>query len=405
MCKRSRTLFIIFLKLNLRNENMLSWVTIAFFVVFAILLLIFAHNHSINTYLELSIIVFIVIFIFLSIAETENDQLIEELRVPILKERQYPLKPVPRLNSFNEARDHINESIQIASQEFLTLSNSGSDNKIINAMNHSVKGGKRLRSALMMSVAQESSARYIDPTEMALCLEYLHGASLIIDDMPHFDDDNMRRGDSSTHKKYGAATSQMASTGLTASAMECLVRQGDSSRKKTKGLRSTFNPSEGLNVTPQLMALISNCSGINGLAGGQLAELSFSSSKLLEGKSEKHEIDDIIKRKTGALFEAAIMSGWIIGTSTWKSPPSEARNKLIKEIANHYGMAFQIADDIEDKDDDIMRGQGNVNYCAVHGKSKSIERVREELTECCSKLKILGLWSQIWLDACKLIYV
>lgn len=372
---------------------MTSWVTIAFFVIFAILLLIFAHNHSIQTYLELSIIIFIFIFIFLSIAETENDQLIEELRVPVLKERQYPLKSVPHLNSLNEAREHINNSIQIASQEFLTLSHgikSKSDNRIVEAMNHSVKGGKRLRSALMMSVAQESSARYVDSTEMALCLEYLHGASLIIDDMPHFDDDDMRRGDFSTHKKYGAATSQMASTGLTASAMECLVRQGDSSRKKTKGLRCT-------QITPQLMSVISNCSGINGLAGGQLAEMN--------GEIEKKDIDDIIKRKTGALFEAAIMSGWIIGTSTWKSPPSEARNNLIKEIANHYGMAFQIADDIEDLDKDIKIGRSNVNYCSTYRKAPSIERVREELTQCCSKLKTLGLWSPIWLDAFKLIYI
>jgi geranylgeranyl diphosphate synthase type II len=370
---------------------MLSWVTIAFFILFIIMVFRFAYYRSINTYLEAWILIFIVIFVFLSISETEKEQLVEELCAPVLKERQYLLKSVPHLNSLNEAREHINESIQIASQEFSDSShnkNTKSDNKIIDAMNHSIKGGKRLRSALMMSVAQESSARYVDSTEMALCLEYLHGASLIIDDMPHFDNDDIRRGDFSTHRKYGAAISQMASTGLTASAMECLVRQGDACRKNAKGL--------GLNVAPQLMVLISNCSGINGLAGGQLAELQVDS---------ENQLEDIIKRKTGSLFEAAVMSGWIIGTSTWKSPPSEARNKLIKEIANHYGMAFQIADDIEDKDDDIMRGQGDINYCAVHGKSKSIERVREELTECISKLKTLGLLSPIWLDACKLIWV
>ena len=186
----------------------------------------------------------------------------------------------------------------------------------------------------------------------------------------------------------------MASTGITASAMECLVRQGDACRKNTKDLRST-------QVTPQLMSIISDCSGVNGLAGGQLAELSTSPY----GEVESKDIEDIIKRKTGALFEAAIMSGWIIGTSTWKSPPSEARNKLIKEIAHHYGMAFQIADDIEDLDEDIKRGQGNVNYCATYKRAPSIERVRYELTQCCSKLKTLGLWSPIWLDAIKLIYV
>lgn len=358
---------------------MFPWITIVFFVLFTIFLIKFAYDYTLNAYLQLCIIILITMFIYLTIIEEYNTPYI-----PTLNPRRYPLNSIPYLNSLEESKEYIDKSLQIASYEF-NNPKSKSDSQIIEAMNHSVKGGKRLRSALMINIAQQSTKEYVDPTEMALCLEYLHGASLIIDDMPHFDNDDLRRNNISTHKKYGLAVSQMASTSLTAEAMECLVRQGD----KIKDSK----------VTNKLISLISNCSGINGLAGGQLKELtSFKDLNDVDG------LDDIIKRKTSSLFEAAIMSGWLIGTSTWKTYPNKVQNLLIKQIANHYGKAFQIADDIQDQEKDMERGQGHINYSIVYGEIQSMYQIKEELTQCCSKLKTLGLWSPVWLDAFKLIY-
>jgi geranylgeranyl diphosphate synthase type II len=304
--------------------------------------------------------------------------------------RKSSLPSVPPLNSLVDAQDHINNSLEVA-EEDLSFSLEESDKHIINAINHSVQGGKRLRSALCLDIASRSATRPVDATEMALVLEYLHGASLIIDDMPHFDNDDVRRGRASTHILYGAATSQMAATGLTALSMECLVRQGDSLRKNVKSLRELTR----VNLTvSKLMMLVSDTMGVKGLSGGQLAEYCISKK---EKRATLASLESIIKRKTGSLFEAAVISGWIIGNSTWSRDPTEYENKLIKEIANHYGMAFQIADDIGDKDKD----NGNINYCVVRGIDEAQYRLEEELRLCKEKLKILGLWSNVWEDVHK----
>lgn len=319
--------------------------------------------------------------------------LYKEMDVPISSQRKVPLPPVPPLNSLSDSQQYINNSLEIAKADYSELKEN-SDKDIANAINHSVQGGKRLRSAIALDVASKSAIKPVDATEIALALEYLHGASLIIDDMPHFDNDNIRRGRPSTHIKYGAATSQMAATGLTALAMECLVRQGDHLRMNA----SSFNELTRINsVSSKLIMLISNITGIKGLSGGQLAECSSATGTSLDF------LEDIIKRKTGSLFEAAVVAGWIIGTSTRPQPPTEYENILVREIANHYGMAFQMADDIEDQDKDIKRGNGNMNYCVVRGKLATQHRIEKELQLCREKLEILGLWSPIWRDAHKAI--
>ena len=373
-----------------------SWILIALLFIVGVLFLTFCwiQRHPNDPYLGYLTMFFIVLGLLLVVYYTEEINSYKAMNKSISNEREVSLPELPPLNSLSEAQKHINNSMEVAKADYSSILKQDSDKAIIDAINHSIQGGKRLRSSLALDVASRSAVRSVDATETGLALEYLHGASLIIDDMPHFDNDDVRRGRASTHILYGAATSQMAATGLTALAMECLIRQGDQLRKSVKSLEELAR----INTTAsKLMLLTSDTMGVKGLAGGQLAE--YSLAKIDQKKASLEFLENIIKRKTGALFEAAVVAGWIIGTSTHPQPPDELENRLIREAANHYGMAFQIADDIGDEEKDIKGGNGHVNYCTVRGKSEAQYRLEQELKFCQEKLEMLGLWSPIWEDA------
>lgn len=259
-----------------------------------------------------------------------------------------------------------------------------------------------MRGCLALDVAHRSAHCFpdnkgiqreeVNAMGVALTLEYIHASSLIVDDMPYFDNDNYRRGKESTHFLYGTATAHMVVGALVALSLECIARQGD------YYLRTAQCPEDFLlagTISTRLLFLISTTLGIKGLTGGQLTE--FSLSKSAEELTQS-TIEDIIHRKTAVLFEAAVLSGWIIGTGKSSSPLSE-ETKLVQEAAKHYGMAFQIADDIGDVDKDVKAGNGKTNFAVVYGKEKAWNRLSEELRLCREKLYQLGLWSPVWSDA------
>lgn len=198
--------------------------------------------------------------------------------------------------------------------------------KLKEAMLYSVEaGGKRLRPVLMMAVIESFGG---DPSlglVPGCALEMLHTYSLIHDDLPAMDNDDLRRGLPTNHKKFGEATAILAGDGLLTQAFECLVT--------SPGL------TESQKV--ELVRDLANAAGPEGMVGGQLDDLE-AEDKPLDIK----ELEQIHLHKTGRLLEYAVDAGAII------AGVDEDQRRFLMQYARHLGIAFQIKDDLLDIEGD-----------------------------------------------------
>lgn len=337
----------------------------------------------------LVIILLILAFLLLIYLIWQAHQLQKELQTELIEARAYALPALDwsKLNSLSLARTHINDSFEVAQQNLGEI-----NSKLAEAIKLSVTGGKRIRAALLLDVAARAAPYQsipIDATETALALECLHASSLVIDDMPHFDNDTIRRGHQTVHTLYGEATAQMAATALSALAMEYVVRQAEQ-------LRQNASPQEAVRANQtasKLIVLVADSLGAKGAAAGQLQELAC----IVEDDSA--QIDTIMAQKTATVFEAAVLAGWYIGTSRRQVQPSSAETAQVKAAAYKYGMAFQLADDLNDYQQDIDMNHGHINYAVVHGKKAARKQIQKYLKESAELLQALHLWSPIWQDA------
>lgn len=320
------------------------------------------------------------------------------------RKQSLPKININSLSSLSLIREHINHAVTFANNDFIFSTTFASDKSIFEAVQLSISNGKRLRAGLAMDVAVHSSLNFNknnaihDATEVALSLEYLHAASLIIDDMPHFDNDDTRRGQISTHKKYGPEIAQMAATSLSGLSLEGIIYQVEQLKKYAINNLQLIQANETFG---KLIGILSNSISVKGAAGGQLAEMEI--IKNIANKTlipNVETIENIIVRKTVSLFEAAILSGWVVGTVFESNRELIGeQTKIIKEIAYHYGMAFQIADDIGDVEKDNENGHGNINIINIIGLDKAQARMEDELKLCKDKLIKLNLWSNVWDEA------
>lgn len=192
------------------------------------------------------------------------------------------------------------------------------------AMRYSLMaGGKRLRPALCMM----SASMFGDEDkalDIACAMEMIHTYSLIHDDLPAMDDDNMRRGKPTNHVVFGEAYAILAGDGLLNLAFEVMLQS------------ALENAGSGLYYN-EAMHIIASASGVRGMVGGQVADMMF------EGKDKDEEVLRYIhSRKTAALIKASIMSGAIlIGVS-------EDDIGALAEYGDCIGIVFQIVDDILD---------------------------------------------------------
>lgn len=183
-------------------------------------------------------------------------------------------------------------------------------------------GGKRFRPALVIMVAEAlGSSR--DVMKAAMAVEYFHTASLIADDLPCMDDDSVRREVPSTHVKYGEATALLATYALIASGYEAIA------------LQSMNEP----HLAAAAVRSVSRCTGLFGATGGQYFDLNPTSLS-------KEELERVMLMKTVTLFEISFVLGWLFGGG------NPQRLSEVKQLAYHFGMAFQIADDLDDWDQD-----------------------------------------------------
>jgi len=230
------------------------------------------------------------------------------------------------------------------------------DNRNFEAMVYSLKvGGKRVRPILMLFTYAMYEKDYINILPFAAALEMIHTYSLIHDDLPSMDNDDLRRGKPTNHKIYGEAIAILAGDGLLNEAMIIMLNQcldGDLNKIKAS-------------IT------IAKASGSQGMIAGQVCDI------LSEGISiSEEELLYMHKNKTGQLIKAAIVSGAILA----KVSGEDLAN--LSDYGEKLGLAFQIKDDILDIVGDV----------AILGKNVKVD-------ECNNKTTFITMYG---LEECKL---
>lgn len=232
-------------------------------------------------------------------------------------------------------------------------------------------GGKRVRPVITFMVA-DALGGVGDATQSALSIEYFHTASLVADDMPSMDDDDERRSLPSVHKKFGEAAALLVSYGLIGAGYDMIAQNARSLIKQ--------NVSFADSVDLRCRLALENASfntGLNGATGGQFLDIQPPDLSV-------ETLKKIIHLKTSSLFEVAFVNGWLFGGGSIDSL------EKIKDAAARFGLAFQIADDLGDMEQDI-RNQRDVNLANVLGKEAAIEMFHGELQSFHQTIKGLGI--------------
>ena len=203
------------------------------------------------------------------------------------------------------------------------FNNKGEYNKLIyEAMNYSLSvGGKRIRPLLMMLTYGLYNNRYSEIIEAACAIEMIHTYSLIHDDLPCMDNDDLRRGKPTCHKVYGDAIAVLAGDGLLNEAAILLVRYA----QKCGG-----NALKAANI-------ILEASGAEGMIGGQVVDILSEDKKI-----ELDKLNYMHRKKTGALIKASILAGAVVAGA------GEEDLDILSSFGEKLGLAFQIKDDILD---------------------------------------------------------
>lgn len=203
------------------------------------------------------------------------------------------------------------------------------DDKLLAAMRYSLLlGGKRVRPFLVYSVGQMLGANPADLDGPAAAIECLHTYSLIHDDLPAMDDDDLRRGKPTCHKAFDEATAILAGDALQALAFELLCS----------------HPYQQVNLASQLELVkqLALHSGYNGMCGGQAIDLAHTDKAMtLAALENMHQL------KTGALIETSVRFGWLCSGKT-----DENELTALITYARALGLAFQVQDDILDIEGD-----------------------------------------------------
>ena len=203
----------------------------------------------------------------------------------------------------------------------------GPGSRLFEAMRYSLMaGGKRLRPVLALAACEAVGGTLDAAIGLACAIEMIHTYSLVHDDLPCMDDDDLRRGRPTNHKVYGEAIATLAGDALLTDAFAVLARSA------TPGTHPL--PAQALLDT---IAELAGAAGSSGMVGGQVIDL------LGEGRSlDLRELEQLHGRKTGALFVAAVCGGARLGGATATQLTS------MREYAQALGLAFQVIDDLLD---------------------------------------------------------
>src|SRR6267154_124261 len=222
------------------------------------------------------------------------------------------------------------------------------------AMRYSVfAGGKRIRPILCLETARIFDTNVTPALHPACAMEMIHTYSLIHDDLPALDNDDLRRGKPTCHKKFGEATAILAGDALLTLAFETLAN-------------APIEPARRVAILSEVAA---SAGTVNGMVGGQVADLE------AEGRAiEPAELEYIHRSKTAALIRASVVSGAIGGGA------DENNVARLKRFGETIGWAFQVVDDILDVEESSTAlgktagkdaAQKKATYPALYGLEKS----------------------------------
>ena len=198
-----------------------------------------------------------------------------------------------------------------------------SSSRIADAMGYSVMaGGKRLRPVLCLAATEAVGGRTEDALNTAVALELIHTYSLIHDDLPAMDDDVLRRGKPTCHVAFDEATAILSGDALLTLAFQLLA-----SPNGTTGVPADRRL--------QVIHVVAAAAGYEGMIGGQMADIAAEGNRIALSRLEQLHL-----MKTGALINAAITTGAILGGGT------SEQIRHLDEYAQNIGLAFQIIDDI-----------------------------------------------------------
>ncbi|MGL5634935.1 MAG: polyprenyl synthetase family protein [Sarcina sp.] len=265
--------------------------------------------------------------------------------------------------------NNLKEKIDLSLEKYFY--NKGSYNKeLYEAMRYSVNiGGKRIRPILIMlsyGIYKEDIEKVMP---LAMAMEMIHTYSLIHDDLPAMDNDDLRRGKPTSHIVFGEALAILAGDALLNEAMNIMFNYSLDHGKAAIIASKT----------------IANAAGADGMIGGQVVDIE------AEGKGKKlslEELNYMHRNKTGALIKASILSGAIMGDA------SDADIKKLDSFGDKLGLVFQIKDDILDitqttevlgKPAKSDMENNKTNYVSIYGLEKC-QKLCEEITHECIEL-------------------
>lgn len=244
---------------------------------------------------------------------------------------------------------------------------------IYEAMRYSVfAGGKRLRPMLMLNVCKMCGGDEKEVVPFACAIEFIHTYSLIHDDLPSMDNDDLRRGMPTSHIKFGEATAVLAGDALLNRAFEVVSEyNGDKPQRAIKAIN-----------------MLAVSSGADGMIGGQIVDMQSEGKKIT-----LDELKYLHLNKTGAIIRSACTIGALMSNAT------DNEIEAIDEFAQNLGIAFQIQDDILDViGDEKELGKpigsdsdgGKNTYVALVGLEKSKELASEYSQKAKKSLEMFG---------------
>tara|TARA_B100000579_G_scaffold418242_1_gene415592 strand:+ start:1436 stop:2305 length:870 start_codon:yes stop_codon:yes gene_type:complete len=225
-------------------------------------------------------------------------------------------------------------------------------------------GGKKIRAKIIVDIGKIFSVNYKTLIHISAAVECIHAYSLIHDDLPCMDDDILRRGKLTAHKKFGESTAILAGNSLLTIAFEILTEKNLNLKNETK---------------IELIKLISKCSGHSGIAGGQYSDLSFEKKKISLKKTISMQIN-----KTGKLFSFCCMAPLLV-------KKKKRYLKRFESIGLNIGLLFQISDDLIDLKStskkagkktkkDLKKGKATlINLLGYENTIKYAERLKMEI--------------------------
>ena len=186
-----------------------------------------------------------------------------------------------------------------------------------------ISGGKKIRSTLIFDAGKMFNLSQKKLINICAAVECIHSYSLIHDDLPCMDNDDVRRGKPSTHIKFGEATAVLAGNSLLTLAFEIITDKKYSLKDRMKN---------------EIVRSLAICSGYTGVAGGQELDLKFENKK-----KDINQIIEMQKKKTGKLFNFCLYSVGIVANK------NDKEKKYLSTLGEEIGLLFQLADDFLDR--------------------------------------------------------